>query len=525
MKITNNRMLIAIVCLLVLSFVSACSAPTANDTARVIIDEKMEDSATPDSENAEHRELEVLKFVTDDFKPYINKDGDDGLYLDLIREIYGRHDIEVSFDYVPWARGLEGVHNHEYFGTVPWSQNSERMRSDVYSNNLYATKSLVVYMKNNPLVKDDFNETLDLKKYNLGTIANYFYINELEALGFELDSADSEEEGLTKLYNGRYDAIIINELVLDALIDDLFPGKEDEFAVMTKPFRMNYHGIRIAGDYPNKAYYINLFNEELKKVIEDGTYNKITEKYGMPPVNKDEILKQYLYEPIVIGIEDYAPYEFVNEEGNIAGIGVETIKEALLRQGYSYSNIEIVVRPWARLMEMGNRGEIDMILDAFDTEERRQIYDYSEEVYGRYAFSFIGLKEAGISYENNKFSKPINTIGIVRGYAYGEDVFNLLEKLSITVHEVATTDELIEAMFQGRFDVIIEAEEFVKFYLKQHEVNKEIDILGEPLVYHNSYVIYPKSRKNEALREAIDEVVKNLNVDGTVEKIRNYYLE
>lgn len=490
--------------------------------------EENTDTTVEKTDNTEEVEVteETLVFVTEDFQPYVYKNAEqEGFYIDLVKEIYGRKNINIEIEYLPWGRGLEEVQNNQAFATIPWTQTADRMRSDEFSNNFYVTKSIIIYMKDNEKVQDDFNQVEDLKKYKLGTISNYFYLNELEALNFELDSSSNEREGLTKLRNGRYDVMIMNDLVFEQLVEELFPGERDKFAYMTVPFRENYHGFRLSSSYPNRAHYLEVFNEGLMEIVNDGTYESLLEDYNMSTNKIEAIMEQYKMEPIIIGLEDYAPYEFLNAEKKVSGIGLEVVRESLLRMGYSSNNIEFVVRPWSRLMEMGNRGEVDLILDAFYTDERSKKYDYSKEIYGTYDYYLISQKDKNITFDGQIFNKKIETLGIVRGYSYGDKIKTLIEDLQVVVDEVGTTDELMEGLLNNRYDVIIEVKEFSQFYLKEHQIDKELDYLWEPLDQVKSYIIYPKALNKEPLIEEIDNQIKRIKNDGTYEQIRKFYLE
>lgn len=517
----KNTVRLLMVSLFVMVTLQGCTPAIDDEEAIVEVEKSVDESVVADT-----IEKETLVFVTEDFQPYIYKNSEkEGLYIDLIREVFGRKDINIEIAYYPWARGLDKVQDNQAFASVPWSQTADRLRTDEFSNNFYVTKSIIIYMKDNEKVEDDFNEVEDLKKYNLGTITNYFYINELEALNFELDSASNEREALTKLKNGRYDVLIMNELVFETLVDELFPGERDKFEHMEKTFRENYHGFRLSSSYPNKEYYLKVFNDGLEEIILDGTYVALLEYYNMPIDNIEDILKQYTVEPIVIGLEDYAPYEFLNADKKVSGIGLEIVRESLLRMGYSSSNIEFVVRPWSRLMEMGNRGEVDMILDAFYTEQRSEQYYYSKEVYGSYDYYLISLRESGIKFDGDVFSKKIETVGMVRGYQYGDKIKSLIDNFQVVIDEVGTTDELMEGLLNNRYDVIIEVKEFSQYYLKEHQIEETLDYLWEPLDQLKSFIIYPKALKKEELIDKIDLQINRIKIDGTYQQIRKYYLE
>ncbi len=525
-RIHVNKKILMVVCLLVSMIILGCASDVNNQEITVTDEKEKTEKEEVIGESSDEPTGETLRIVTNEFPPYVYEEGpDEGFYSELIKEAFYRQGIEVKIDFYPWNRGVELVHAGQAFATYPWIATAERLRVDKFSNNYYYTRDVIVYLKDDLVVADDFNNVIELKKYSLGTVSGYYYINQLESLGFELDSSDTETEILTKLYNGRHDAIIINEIGFERLVKSMYPGERDKFEIMKTPFRETYFALRVSKAYKDSDRYVRVFNEELLGMIKDGSYQALLEKYELPDSDIEKILKQYTVEKLIIGLEDYAPSEYVDDKGNIIGIGIDLVKEAILRLGYSSDNFEFVVTPWSRLMEMGKLGEVDVLLDAFYTEERSETFDYSNQVYAHYDFYFIALDKNRQTFDGTLFSKPVKTLGVVRGYQYSDEIKALLEQHQLAIDEVGTTDELMKGILNGRYEVIIESDIFAKFYLKEHGVEEKITLLWKPLDSMESYMMYPKINKKDGWRESIDEEIDNIINDGTYDNILNYYLE
>jgi polar amino acid transport system substrate-binding protein len=484
-----------------------------------------EEAVTEGSNQHSKEMLETLILVSDSYPPYVIPEGDDkGFYIELIDAAFEKENIDVVFEYYPWNRGVELVQSHEAFGTFPWLSNSARLRESSFSNNFYSTRSVVAYMSDNEKVVDNFETIEDLRPYNIGTVTGYYYIKELESMGFELDSSDSEEEALRKLFNGRYDVLIFNEPLYEALVEKLYPDQKDMFLKMEKPYREIYHALRVAKDYPNKDHYLSAFNNGLKTCFEDGTYRGLLTKYGLPDSNLEGLKKQYERDKLVIGLEDYAPYEYVNQEGEIVGLGIDLMKEAFSRMGYGESSYEFAVYPWSRIMELGEKGELDIIIDAFYTDARNEKFDYSEEVYVEAQYFFI-TRDPDLTYDGKSFSKEVKTIGIIRGYQYGEKIKSFLKDYQLILDEVATPDQLMEALLNGRYDVIVENNDFAMFYLKEHSRSENIYLLWSPLDSIKSFIMSPRLKGHSDLLKDIDKQIRELRKEGTEHHIKSYYFD
>lgn len=84
-----------------------------------------------------------------------------------------------------------------------------------------------------------------------------------------------------------------------------------------------------------------------------------------PPVSKIRVVMD----------NNYPPYAFQDEEGNLKGILVDQWKLWEERTGVK---VEITARPWGEALEHMKAGEYDVIDTIFYTEERARIFDYTE---------------------------------------------------------------------------------------------------------------------------------------------------
>lgn len=74
---------------------------------------------------------------------------------------------------------------------------------------------------------------------------------------------------------------------------------------------------------------------------------------------------------LVIGGAEHAPYFYIDEQGNFAGIDVQTAKEACRRMGYKPVFKEIV---WVEKDALLERGEIDCLWTCFSMNGREDDY-------------------------------------------------------------------------------------------------------------------------------------------------------
>lgn len=519
-----KKIIMIFLCLMAISAIFGCNPNDNKSIKETDFDVKVEETTAESVLETDNNE--PLLIVTTNFPPYITATEEDkGFYPELISEIFARRGIDIVVEYYPWTRCVEMVKNHQAFATIPWVKSTEALRKFEFSNNFTMSKMNIFYLKYNAKITEQYKQKNELKKYKLGTINEYFYINDLKALGVELDSTNTEVEAITKLYNGRYDVVIINENVGWKVIEALYGNEKDAFAVMDKPYRVTYEALRTSRDYPNRDFYLAEFNAGLRDVLEDGTYEKMMDEYNIEGIDASLLLEQYRREPLIIGLEDYAPFEYVTEDGELAGIGYEIVREAICRMGYAESNYEFVVSPWSRIMEMGKKGDVDVVLDAFYTEDRTALFEFSSEVFASDDYYFVALKHNNIMYDGNDFSESVKNIGIIRDYQYGSMIEERLQSYQAIIDEVSTADELVEGLLNNRYDVILAGDTQTRYYMKEHNKAEELSFLWEPLDTKNTYIMYPIIKDQRTIIEAIDQEIKEIRNDGTYEKIIKYYIE
>ncbi len=110
-------------------------------------------------------------------------------------------------------------------------------------------------------------------------------------------------------------------------------------------------------------------------ILTSGCSNEDSTKVSQETDTDTNLVLETTVDVIKVGFVEYPPYEYVENE-EIKGIGIDMMREAFKRVGYSEDTYEFVQYPWARLMEMTKIGSIHIILDASPTDERKVFLDF-----------------------------------------------------------------------------------------------------------------------------------------------------
>ena len=110
---------------------------------------------------------------------------------------------------------------------------------------------------------------------------------------------------------------------------------------------------------------------------------------------KTDNMKEEPEKPVIIlGSDNYPPYNYLNEDGIPTGIDVELATEAFGRMGYQ---VEVVQINWEEKKELVESGEIDCIMGCFSMEGRLEDY--------RWAGPYIASRQVVAVNENSDIYK------------------------------------------------------------------------------------------------------------------------
>lgn len=235
---------------------------------------------------------------------------------------------------------------------------------------------------------------------------------------------------------------------------------------------------------------------------------------GVPGQNTQE--KNDL--PVIkIGCEDYPPYCYEDADGKPIGIDVDLATEAFRRMGYQ---MEIVYIDWEERKELVDSGEVDCIWNCFTIDGREGEYKWA----GPYMISrqVVAVKEdsdirtlADLADKRVAVQSATKPEEILRSH---EDARVPQLKELIALQE----RELIYAFLsKGYVDAVAAHETVILQYMKDYDVNYRI--LDDPLLEVGLGVAFSK-QDDRGLDEQLDETLRKMQQDGTMEKIIGKYL-
>ena len=220
-----------------------------------------------------------LELVSTEFAPYVftEKGQIRGVNVDLLKAIFKQMNMEIHIKIIPWARALYILQNGYADAVFPLFKTRERTLYTDYSDAFTTENTSLFVLKNAPI---QWNGNLnDLSGYRFGRVRGYSSGPKIDRFiknnTIRLDEVNKTENNIKKLLAGRFDIMIEAEYV--ALFELQKMGRSDDvrmLAVIQK--NLSYLG------FSKKRKHLSIisrFNEILKKMKKDGTYQRIVDNF------------------------------------------------------------------------------------------------------------------------------------------------------------------------------------------------------------------------------------------------------
>ena len=206
-----------------------------------------------------------------------------GCFTELVSAAFQEVGLSPEYRFFPWVRAEAELESGRVFGIFPYTTTAERKAKYDYSDTImYSTYKFFYYLPAGKIKPNLTWEKLsELKSYVLGGNPGYWYDKVFRDNGLQVDYVYTEEQNLSKLVAGRVDLVPQEEIVGWQLIRRLYPKDVDKFATVAQALQQSELSVMISRAYPKSASLRAQLNLGLKKIRQNGIYQKILAKYGI----------------------------------------------------------------------------------------------------------------------------------------------------------------------------------------------------------------------------------------------------
>ena len=221
---------------------------------------------------------------------------------------------------------------------------------------------------------------------------------------------------------------------------------------------------------------------------------------------------------IIVGSDNYPPFNYTDTDGDATGIDVDLAKEAFRRMGYQAKFVTI---DWEEKKELLQTGTVDCVWGCFSMDGREDEYRWA----GPYMVSRQVVAVSPKSDINSLQDLEGKTIA-VQSTTKPEELIKDHEEYHLpAIREVISVQnrELIYSFLsKGYVDAIAAHETAILQYMSDYDL--EYRILEEPLLTAGLGVAFDKE-DDRGLEEELSDTFKEMQADGTEKKILSKYLD
>ena len=214
-----------------------------------------------------------LKLVSDVWPPFTNIENEKAVATDLVKQALKRIKVETEFNIIEFDDLIVGVENGTYDGSAALWFSEEREKTLIYSEPYLQNQLVLVALKGADVTIETVAELTGKK---IGVVKDYAYGSRLlDAPNLELVFSESDQNNLEKLFDNKIDYMLVDNLLIHYLLKYELNDVNELLSISATPFKTKTLHFVLNKKVKNAQEIINKFNEKIKIMIKDGTYNKV----------------------------------------------------------------------------------------------------------------------------------------------------------------------------------------------------------------------------------------------------------
>ena len=233
--------------------------------------------------NSNQQQTGDIQIMAEDYAPYGYLDKDNnlvGVSAELIKAAMKEENMKNEIKVTPWARIYEGLLNVPNTIAFTCGRTPEREDKFIWIAEVGNYNGIIYGLKDKNIKIKSLD---DMKKYKVGTVQDHYTEQHLLKNGFELNKnlfrVQDDAANLEKLYSGRIDVLIANELSISHILKtqkDKFDSAKIEALYDVKDLTVSAYLVASKGTSED---IIKKFQDGFAKIKANGTYKNVINSY------------------------------------------------------------------------------------------------------------------------------------------------------------------------------------------------------------------------------------------------------
>lgn len=222
----------------------------------------------------------------------------------------------------------------------------------------------------------------------------------------------------------------------------------------------------------------------------------------------------------------YAPFEYINEKGEIVGFDIEVVSAIAEKAGIQ---VKFVDTPWEGIFNALAQGDRDLLVSSITiTPERRQTIDFTDPYFD--AQQLIAMRESS---KITKFEDLKNvTVGVQNGTTGDEIVSKTLGKTNPGIKRFESTLVALKELKAGGVEAVVADNGVVTHYVANNNLQKptlpgnkpeeKFKFISDPAFVPEQYGIAVRKGNTELLAK-LNKGLAGIKADGTYDRLYAKY--
>jgi polar amino acid transport system substrate-binding protein len=220
-----------------------------------------------------HAQTQMLHLASTEWSPFTGAPGKARYALELVHAALDRIGIQADTAILEQSKLTPALLAGKFDGSAALWKEETRERALIYSQPYLQNRLVLVGRYGSDVSAAALTE---LAGKRVALVEGYAYGETLnEPNGPTYVRSLGEEESLQKVLNGTADYALIDELVVEYLVENQANEARSHLVFGSVPLVVRTLHLAIRRTLPGAEHTISRFNAELKKMIEDKSYNRL----------------------------------------------------------------------------------------------------------------------------------------------------------------------------------------------------------------------------------------------------------
>ena len=220
-------------------------------------------------------QTESLNLSSDIWPPFTNVEEEKSIAMDIVIEALSNIGITTNYEIVDFGLVMEGIASGKFDGSGALWIDKSREETLMFSDTYLQNQLILVGKKGSDVGFSSFSE-VDNKR--IGVVENYAYGDALlSGEENQIVYGSSDQQNLERLLSDQIDYFLVDALLIQYLLKFQLNDVRELLAIGEFPLIVKSLHLAIRKDIHDANMVITRFNEAIKTMIADGSYNEILE--------------------------------------------------------------------------------------------------------------------------------------------------------------------------------------------------------------------------------------------------------